>query len=701
MKEINIKCLNKIDIEDKQLPMHIGEEGIVLDNVFYKNIKIIKSNGLYYIVSDKAVLTITCTAICNARCNFCYNGITFTPDCGGFVDSNNSNLERLLQFCKEAKIQIVSFSGGEPTIYPIELLELVERVSKIVPKIRRLHTNGLNLNKVIKYKGKEKKLYEHLKDVGITDISISVAHINPNINAQIMNYSGLSYDLVKNIIDAGIDVRFSCYLDNDGSKDLEEFNKYLEKGIELGVKRFIFRLSSGIPRCYELDNNFSKNNRNVTIDVLEYVNFLKNKGFEVKYFQKKSDSHLYMLEKGNIKVDVDRSLEEIDPDKKIRRIIYMPNNCTYTSWIDSTSFLFEDDRENIIKELLDNTQRKTDMGDKLYPASSARVYIKSRRKNIEIDKDEIYCDTHTHTNISDGWVTPTELILKAKEAGINKLVITDHNCLPEHFEEIKQFANANLVDIPFQGVEVSCVYIDESNKPKIKMHMLVYANKFKKEFLDFISLANKNVNEHILEKYKYLKNTVKELKNIKSFSDIYSIKDSNLNINFPKQQYTRTPLAEEIATLLHISVEEAKEKYVVSLPKKDRYKGNNWLNIKDVIEKCNELGYVTVLAHPSWIRNFNEDEEELNFNDLFKAIIDLKSMGLDGIEIGHRLNNNDSQIKLLNLAREFDLLTTGGSDFHGKPRCVFGVYGTTEEEFLQLKNRVDNKEKRLCIPTDM
>lgn len=182
---------------------------------------------------------------------------------------------------------------------------------------------------------------KHLKDVGITDISISVAHINPNINAQIMNYSGLSYDLVKNIIDAGIDVRFSCYLDNDGSKDLEEFNKYLEKGIELGVKRFIFRLSSGIPRCYELDNNFSKNNRNVTIDVLEYVNFLKNKGFEVKYFQKKSDSHLYMLEKGNIKVDVDRSSEEIDPDKKIRRIIYMPNNCTYTSWIDSTSFLFE------------------------------------------------------------------------------------------------------------------------------------------------------------------------------------------------------------------------------------------------------------------------------------------------------------------------------------------------------------------------
>lgn len=699
MKDVNIKGLKNIDIPDEKLPMYIGEEGITINDVFYKNVKIIKSNNLYYIVSNKAVLTITCTALCNARCNFCYNGITFTPDSGGFVDLNNSNLEKLLQFCKNAEIKIVSFSGGEPTLFPYELLNLVEKVSKIVPNIRRLHTNGLNLGKVVNYKGKDKKLYEHLKDVGITDISISVAHINPSINAKIMNYSGLSYELVKNIIDAGIDVRFSCYLDNDGSKDLKEFNQYLHNGIDLGVKRFIFRLSSGIPRCYELDNNFSKNNRNVTIDVLKYVEFLKENGYEVKYFQKKSDSHLYMLEKGDIKVDVDRSLEEIDPDKKIRRIIYMPNNCTYTSWIDSTSFLFREDQDKLIKKLLDK-QTKLDKCEKLYPASSARAYIKARCKNIELEKNNIYCDTHTHTNVSDGWVTPSELILKAKENGIERVVITDHNCLTNNFNEIRQFANKNFVEIPFQGAEVSCVYV-ENNKPKIKMHLLVYANNFKREFLDFISLANKNVNEYIFNKYQELKSTIKELLEMRNFDDIYSIEDTNLKISLPKKQYTRTPLAEEVANILNISLEESKERYVESLPRKDRYKDNSWLNIKNVIEKCNKLGYVTILAHPAWIRNFNEEDRELGMEDLFNAIIDLKSAGLDGIEIGHRLNSKDSQIKLLNLAREFDLLTTGGSDFHGKPRCVFGVYGTTYEEFLQLKNRVDNKEKRLCIPTDM
>ncbi len=47
---------------------------------------------------------------------------------------------------------------GEKGTYfiSIELLKLVEKVSKVIPNIRRLHTNGLNLGKVVKYNGKAK-----------------------------------------------------------------------------------------------------------------------------------------------------------------------------------------------------------------------------------------------------------------------------------------------------------------------------------------------------------------------------------------------------------------------------------------------------------------------------------------------------------------------------------------------------------------
>lgn len=112
--------------------------------------------------------------------------------------------------------------------------------------------------------------------------------------------------------------------------------------------------------------------------------------------------------------------------------------------------------------------------------------------------------------------------------------------------------------IPFQGTEVSCVYV-ENNEPKIKMHLLIYANNFKRAFLDFISLANKNVNEYIFNKYKELKSTVAELSAMRSFDKIYSISDTNLQMTLPKKQFTRTPLAEEVAKILKISVEEAKK----------------------------------------------------------------------------------------------------------------------------------------------
>ena len=52
----------------------------------------------------------------------------------------------------------------------------------------------------------------------------------------------------------------------------------------------------------------------------------------------------------------------------------------------------------------------------------------------------------------------------------------------------------------------------------------------------------------------------------------------------PKKQFTRTPLAEEIANELNISLEESKERYVVSLPRKDRYKDNNWLDFSILVD---------------------------------------------------------------------------------------------------------------------
>ena len=52
MKDVNIKCLKKLDISENKLPLHIGEEGITIDGVFYKNRKRRKVASCSILISD-------------------------------------------------------------------------------------------------------------------------------------------------------------------------------------------------------------------------------------------------------------------------------------------------------------------------------------------------------------------------------------------------------------------------------------------------------------------------------------------------------------------------------------------------------------------------------------------------------------------------------------------------------------------------
>jgi hypothetical protein len=62
----------------------------------------------------------------------------------------------------------------------------------------------------------------------------------------------------------------------------------------------------------------------------------------------KSDIHVHSFIKDNVCVDFEQVSEELDPDGKIRRVIYFPNDIAYKSWIDPMDILFEEDKEKLI-----------------------------------------------------------------------------------------------------------------------------------------------------------------------------------------------------------------------------------------------------------------------------------------------------------------------------------------------------------------
>jgi len=82
----------------------------------------------------------------------------------------------------------------------------------------------------------------------------------------------------------------------------------------------------------------------------------------------------------------------------------------------------------------------------------------------------------------------------------------------------------------------------------------------------------------------------------------------------------------------------------------------------DVIKAIKDADGIAVLAHPASYLSFN----------LRKLILELKDLGLEGIEVyypysGHKkLTKIHSKEYLLTLANELDLIVTGGTDCHGK-----------------------------------
>lgn len=327
----------------------VGEEGEVIDGTWYKNFNLVEYEGVRHIFSHRAILTLVVTAACNAGCHFCSNEITFTPS-GPFLCWSD-RLARVKEFALLAGVTKVAYSGGEPTLHPQKLLDLVQGMS---PGFRRsrLHTNGWGLHHQVEHSGRTVELLSALKASGLTGASISVAHHDLAVNRAVMalpkSWAGMSDEALAAIAaQAGPDFtpRLSCVMTGDGVSSVDDMIDYLEWGYGLGYRRFIFRTCAEIPDGFKKATEYSdyndRNARSIEPISRELQSRLQAK---LTYRQRKSDSKVDVLRWRDCVIDVDESSEEEDPDAKIRRLNVMTDGVAYTSWISPTSNLFADDR---------------------------------------------------------------------------------------------------------------------------------------------------------------------------------------------------------------------------------------------------------------------------------------------------------------------------------------------------------------------
>lgn len=252
-------------------------------------------------------------------------------------------------------------------------------------------------------------------------------------------------------------------------------------------------------------------------------------------------------------------------------------------------------------------------------------------------------DLHIHSNASDGSLTPAEILDQAVAIGLSAIAITDHDTLTGADAALRHGIPGTLDFLA--GVEISAAYPQAFNKNG-SMHILGYGIRTDhpelNRLLEKHQTARIERNPRIIEKLNEIGIPV-SLDAIIAETGKEEIARPHIADYLVKSGFT-----ESIDDAFDRLLGKGKPAYV------DKFRSG----AEDAISLILAAGGVAVLAHPILFRPGPDGSLE----DL---ILSLKSLGLAGIEAYYPGQTPAQTAYFERLADRFDLLVTGGTDFHG------------------------------------
>ena len=257
-------------------------------------------------------------------------------------------------------------------------------------------------------------------------------------------------------------------------------------------------------------------------------------------------------------------------------------------------------------------------------------------------------DLHCHTTFSDGTLTPEMLIDKAIEIGLSALCITDHDSVEAYKTAIP---HAKLKQILLgTGVEFSCAH------KSVSVHLLGYAiDVTSPKLLSFCQRHTQRRterNRQILEKLKQVKMPLDE----KELCQMgHMIGRPHIALLMLKKGYVPS-----IKTAFQLYIGDNKPCYVRGMT----------FSIEETIDVIHEAGGKAFIAHPQLLHHSCKIKELLHFP-------------IDGLECYYGRLDKIQEKRFIKLAKEKNLLISGGSDFHGETleHAQLGSSWVDEETF--------------------
>ena len=277
-------------------------------------------------------------------------------------------------------------------------------------------------------------------------------------------------------------------------------------------------------------------------------------------------------------------------------------------------------------------------------------------------------DLHIHSIYSDGTATPTQLIELARASQLSGFALTDHDTV-EGVPEVLRLGQEHGLKV-VSGVEINAHHGD------LSVHILGYG--FDPEHAQLKAWLAK----------------LQQFRNERNLQILEKLAALGIRLHFEElEQFSHCGQTgrPHIARLL------VAKGYVKNTTQAfARYLGRDkaaWCSrftysAAESIAIIHQAGGVAVLAHPGII--------DLTLRKQPQLIRELTERHLDGLEIHYPRHTKKVTQFFSDLAQQYNLLTTGGSDYHGDQR-IKGLAGATtgfcppDSIITQLSKRISNR----------
>jgi hypothetical protein len=262
-------------------------------------------------------------------------------------------------------------------------------------------------------------------------------------------------------------------------------------------------------------------------------------------------------------------------------------------------------------------------------------------------------DLHIHSTASDGTLSPADIISLALRLQLGAISITDH-------DTIAGCREALLNGIPDQLGFLTGVEISAEPPPSYagagSIHILGYGMRLDdpdlNRALENLQDARKNRNPHILARLNTLGIDIR-LEEVEGEAGGGQPGRPHIASLLIKKGVVRT-------------MDEAFDRYLGN--GKPAYVDKFRIETCQAIELINTAGGIPTLAHPCLL-------ELDNVQRLEEILQEMVSMGLKGLEVYFSGHTPQQTLQYAELAQRYDLLMTGGTDFHGdiQPEIQMGI----------------------------